>query len=182
MGTKITTKFIVGSEQGINALLYLGANITREKFAGKVTKQELDAYIDTNFNQGSIIIELNSFSNEYVIVYADGEPAGYGRVTTKGVRPELFKDKTLARIADFGVLARYDNSLIQKSLFEKCLSTTRMPQVIWISTCENDPYLAFFESYGFQQDIRITAPQEWSLPPVYLVKEKLEFQADLPQR
>src|SRR4051812_38470118 len=99
METKIITKFTIGTEQGINTLLFLTTAIARGKFTGKVPEQELEDYINVNFNRDSLMIELNSMSNQYLIVYADDEAAGYARVTSKGVRPDLFENKTLARIA-----------------------------------------------------------------------------------
>ena len=173
MATNIVTKFTIGTEQGINVLLFLTAAIAREKFAGKIPDQELEDYININFNKDALIIELNSLSNQYLMVYADDEPAGYARVTSKGSRPKLFDNKTLARIADFGVLAKYNDPLICKSLFEKCLSISTMQQVIWISENENNPYLDFFESYGFKRNVDITDTRELSPALVYLVKEKI---------
>ena len=172
MATKIITKFTVGTEQGIDVLLFLTAAIAREKFTGKIPDRELEDYINLNFNEDALRAELNSMSNQYLVVYADDEPAGYARVTSKGERPELFDGKTLIRIADFGVLAKYNDTEINKSLFEKCLSISAMQQVIWISEFENNPYMGFFESYGFKRNADIKARQELSLPPVYLVREK----------
>jgi hypothetical protein len=172
MATKIVTKFTIGTEEGINALFFLTAATAREQFAGKIPDQELEDYIDVKFNKDALMVELNSMSNQYLIVYADDEPAGYARVTSKGERPHFFDNKTLVRIADFGVLAKYNDPLISKSLFEKCLSISTMQQVIWMSEHENNPYLDFFESYGFKRNVDITAPQELTLQPVYLVKEK----------
>lgn len=172
MVTKIVTKFIIGNEQGINDLLVITIAIAGERFKGKVPDQEFENYINTNFNKDALMIELNSMSNQYLMVYADDEPAGYARVTTKGIRPELFAQKTLARIADFGVLAKYTDPLISKSLFEKSLSISNMQQVVWISEFEGSPYLDFFESYGFKRNVEISAPEQLSIQPVYLVKEK----------
>jgi hypothetical protein len=173
MSNEIVTKFTIGTEQGISALLFLTEAIAREKFVGKIAGQELEDYISRNFNKDALMIELNSMSNQYLIVYADDEPAGYARVTSKGVRPAFFDNKTLARIADFGVLTKYNDPLISKALFEKCLSISTMQQVIWISEYENNPYLDFFEGYGFKRNVDITAPKELSLPGVHLIKEKI---------
>ncbi len=173
MTNKIVTKFTIGTEQGIEALLFITDTIAREKFTGKVPDQELEDYIKLNFNKHTLTIELNSMSNQYLIVYADERPVGYARVTTKGTRPQFFDGKTLIRIADFGVLAHYSDPLIHKSLFEKCLSISTMQQVIWISEYENNPYLEFFESYGFKRNADIIVPQELKLAQVYLVKEKV---------
>jgi hypothetical protein len=171
MATKIITKFTIGTEQGIKNLLFITSATAREKFVGKVPDRELEDYISMNFNKDALMIELNSMSNQYLMVYADDEPAGYARVTSKGARPELFDGKTLARIADFGVLAEYNDPLITKSLFEKCLSISTSQQIVWISEYETNPYLNFFESYGFKRNDDIIAPQELPLSPVYLIKE-----------
>jgi len=173
MATKIVTKFTIGTERGIDYLLFITKAIAREKFTGKIPDQELEAYINVNFNKDTLIVELNSMSNQYLIVYADDEPAGYARVTSKGTRPRLFDGKTLAKIADFGVLAKYSDPLISKQLFEKCLSICTMQQTIWISDYQNSPYADLFKSYGFKRNIDINIPQELSLPPVYLVKENV---------
>jgi hypothetical protein len=172
MATKIVTKFIIGNEQGINDLLVITSTTARERFKGKVPDQELENYINANFSKDALMVELNSMSNQYLMVYTDDEPAGYVRVTSKGTRPEFFAKKTLARIADFGVLAKYNDPLISKSLFEKGLSISNMQQVIWISEFEGSPYLDFFESYGFKRNSEISVPQVLSIQPVYLVKEK----------
>jgi hypothetical protein len=172
MATKIVTKFIIGNEQGINDLLVITSTTARERFKGKVPDQELENYINANFSKDALMVELNSMSNQYLMVYADDEPAGYVRVTTKGTRPEFFAKKTLARIADFGVLAKYTDPLISKSLFEKSLSISSMQQVVWISEFEDSPYLDFFESYGFKRNIEISVPKVLPIQPVYLVKEK----------
>jgi len=172
MKTNIITKFTIGTEQGINSLLFLSVAIAREKFAGKIPDQELEDYINKNFNKDTLMIELNSMSNQYLIVYADDEPAGYARVTSKGARPEIFSNQTLARVADFGVLTKYNDPLFSKSLFEKCLSISSMPQVIWISEYRNNPYLTFFESYGFSKNTEINDTHELNLIPVNLVKYK----------
>lgn len=172
MTTTITTKFTIGTEQGINALLFLSAALAREQFSGKVPNLELEKYISTNFNKDMLMEELNSMSNQYLIVYADDEPVGYARVTSKGVRPEIFDGKTLARIADYGVLAGYNDPLITQSLFEKCLAISTMQQVIWISEYDTNPYLEFFESYGFKRTVEISVPPGLPLLPVYLFKNK----------
>lgn len=173
MATKIATKFTIGTEEGINVLFFLTVATAREQFAGKIPAQELEDYISRNFNKDTLMVELNSMSNQYLIVYADEEAAGYAKITSKGLRPEFLDHKTLVRIADFSVLAKYDDPLISKSLFDKCLSISTMQQVIWISEYENNPYLAFFESYGFKRNADIIVPKELSLSPVYLVKEKV---------
>ncbi|WP_114940660.1 N-acetyltransferase [Mucilaginibacter endophyticus] len=173
MPDKIVTKFTIGNRDGFDALLFISTAIAKEKFAGKIDDQGLQVYINRNFNESELLKELNSLSNQYLIVYVNDEPAGYAKVTSKGTRPTIFEGKTLARIADFGVLEKHNDPLIRKALFEKCLAISTAQQAVWISEYENSPHLDFFESYGFKRNTDIIAPKELPLPPVYLVKEKI---------
>jgi hypothetical protein len=109
METTIITKFTIATEKGIHDLLFLTEAMARERFAQKLSSEELESYISKNFNKGALTVDLNSMSNQYLTVYVDNEPAGYARITSRGVRPEAFDSKTLARIADFGILAKYND-------------------------------------------------------------------------
>ncbi|SEM72684.1 hypothetical protein SAMN05192574_101613 [Mucilaginibacter gossypiicola] len=168
---KVETKFVIGNKQGIDTLAFVAVATARQKFAEKISAQELDDYISTNFNQDVLMTELNSLSNQYLIVYLEGQPAGYARVTSKGMRPQIFDGKTLARIADFNILDEYNDEAVIKSLFEKCLSLTARQQATWINEYEFDPFLAFFEAYGFQRRNDIAVSKELVLTSVSLVKE-----------
>ncbi|QTE60499.1 hypothetical protein [Mucilaginibacter rubeus] len=83
----------------------------------------------------------------------------------------MFDGKTLARIADFNVLKEFSDDAVIKSLFEKCLSLTARQQAIWINEYEFDPFLAFFENYGFKRNNNIALAKELPLASVSLVKE-----------
>jgi len=172
MAKSIVTKFTIGTEQGINTVLSIGAATAMEKYTGKVPEDQLTAYIQNNFNAEVLHIEMNSMSNQFLVVYADGEPAGYARITSKGKRPQIFDKKTVMRIADFGVLHKFDDVQIKKNLFEKCVAVCNMQQVIWMSECSEHADLALFESYGFKKNTEIKDAHELALTPVYLVKDK----------
>lgn len=172
MENTILTRFAIGTEQGMNTLLFIGAATAKEKYAGKVPENILEEYIRSNFNPELLRVEMNNMSNQYVVAYANGEVAGYARITSKGKRPEIFEKETVARIADFFVLNRFEDVAIKKLLFEKCLLLCNMQQVIWISEYEGHPDLDLFESYGFRINIQINGRQELGLAPIYLVKEK----------
>ncbi|MDQ0640284.1 hypothetical protein QF042_003849 [Pedobacter sp. W3I1] len=170
MEYKIITKFTIGSEEGTNDLAFIAEALAREKFSGKIVDEQLEEYIQANFNKETLRAELNSMSNQYLIVYVDNEPAGYSKITSKGLRPEIFEHRTMAKITDFGVLKRYADPMIRKSLFDKSLMITTMQQVIWISDHENEN-IVFFETFGFKKDTRINITGELALQTVNLVKE-----------
>jgi hypothetical protein len=168
MSTNI--KFIIGSEQDINTLLFISKAIAREKYADIVAKDRLEAYIHENFNENVLYGEINDMSNQFLVVYADGEPAGYARITSKGRRPEIFYGKPMANITAFGILKKITDGDTKKHLFEKCLSACCRQQTIWISDYSGNADTEFFESYGFSKNEAITCSHELALKPVYLVK------------
>jgi hypothetical protein len=170
MGNSIITKFAVGTEHDIKTLLFIAAATAREKYGEKVREDRLEAYIQDNFNYTALPGEISSMSNQFLVVYSDGEPAGYARVTSKGPRPRLFDGKTVARIADFGILKKFDTVQVKKDLFEKCLAACGTRQIIWIGEYDGNPDLEFFESYGFKKDTKLTDLHEFGLAPVYLIK------------
>jgi hypothetical protein len=172
MENTIVTRFCIGTEQGQTTLLHIGVEAAKEKFTGKVPASKLETYIGQHFNYGVLDAEMNSMSNQFLVVYADGMPAGYARITSKGERPEIFKGKSVIRIADFAVLKKYNDIEVKKNLFEKCLSVCGLHQIVWISECDRHPDLELFASYGFQRNTAVAGANELGLPLVYLVKAK----------
>jgi hypothetical protein len=168
---EIVTKFIIANKLGINTLHFLTAATARDQFAGSIPDLEVEEHITRRFNKDALIADLNNLSNQYLVVYADNEPAGYALMTTKGARPDLFLNRTMAKIADFSVLVKYNDPAISRSLLEKCLSVTKLQQVIWINVFEDHPYMSLFENYGFKTTNAITLPTDRLLPSVHLIKE-----------
>lgn len=171
MANSIVTKFTIGTEQGISTILSIGVETAWESYTGRAPEDQLAAYIRDSFNDEVLHVEMNSMSNQFLVVYADDEPAGYARITTKGERPEIFHNKTVARIADFAVLNKFDDVRIKENLFEKCLAVSNMQQVVWMSEYSDNADLAFFESYGFRRNTEIEDTHKLDLNWVYLVKE-----------
>jgi hypothetical protein len=172
MQTRIITKFTIGADRDLKTLLYIGEATAREKYTGRASEQEIEAHIQSNFNHKRLKAETSSMSNQYLVVYEDGEPAGYARVTSKGERPGQFEGKSAVRIADFSVLKKFRDDRLKAALLEKCLSVCGLQKITWISEYEGHPDLAFFETRGFRKSTTITGFDEFGLALVYLVNEK----------
>ncbi|SFO54554.1 spermine/spermidine N-acetyltransferase [Chitinophaga sp. YR627] len=171
MANRIVINFCIGTEQDRRTLSFIGRATAREKFSGKVPETEITAYIERNFSDHTLRGELNNISNQILVVFVDGEVAGYARVTTKGERPEIFQGKSVARIADFSVLERYHETATRKQLFEKCLCICKTKQVIWISEHEGTADMDLFTANGFIRSTAISGVNDLGLPLVYLIKE-----------
>jgi predicted GNAT family N-acyltransferase len=172
MESTIVTSFCIGTDECKKTLSFISAATAREKYTGKVPPAQLKDYIQKKFSTGALHVDMNSLSNQFLVVYADGEVAGYARVTSKGSRPEIFNGKSIMRIADFAVLKKFEDVQVKKSLFEKCLSVCNLQQIVWISEYDQNPDLEFFASYGFVKNSAVTGVNEVGLPLVYMVKDK----------
>jgi len=170
MANRIATNSCIGTEQDLKLLMHIGAAAARERYTDKVPKDQLDVYIQDNFSHHALRIEVNSMANQFLVVWANGEVAGYARVTTKGRRPEMLQGKSVIRIADFHVLERFNEVEVKKSLFEKCLCLCHAQQITWMSEFAGNADIAFFESYGFVTDTEMRDTNEWGIPVVYLIR------------
>ncbi|SEI50844.1 hypothetical protein SAMN05216327_102107 [Dyadobacter sp. SG02] len=103
----IITKFTIATDQGVEILLKLTRELTLEKYVSFLKRPVLDRYIAENFNRQTLIAEINSMSNQWLVVYADNVPAGYACITTRGLKPQQLDGKRAVRIADFGILSKF---------------------------------------------------------------------------
>ncbi|PUZ22599.1 N-acetyltransferase [Chitinophaga parva] len=145
----IITKFTLSSQPGLDVLHLLTQALAREKFAALLPRRTLDEYIARCFSKAALIAETNSMSNQWLVVYADDNPAGYARITSKGKRPQVLEGKQAVRIADFGILSSYTDLAVSNSLFEKCMAVCQPYEGIWINEYTANPLINFFESKGF---------------------------------
>ncbi|MEE1898620.1 N-acetyltransferase [Flavobacterium rakeshii] len=165
----VTTKFIIATEQGMDIMRTLTHQLAKEKFSSLIDKKTLDNYITENFNDKELITELNSLSNQWIVVYADDNPAGYVKITSKGIKPNSFEDKRAMRIADFGVLKKYDRPEIKHSLLKKCISVCKLYEGIWLNEYIYNPLIPFFEDNGFQKQTGNYEFEDLALSSVLLI-------------
>lgn len=170
MSAKIITKFTVATGDGIGNLMDLGAELARAKFQELVSKEILEKYISDHFAEKVLIEEVNSLSNQWLIVYADENPAGYVRITSKGSYPQNISGKRAIRIADFGILPAYSNPDVLNSLFQKSMQVCKGYEVIWLNEHISYPSMDFFIRNGFEKQEEDTSLDELPLPSVYLVR------------
>lgn len=172
MNTKIITKFTIATEQGLNILLMLTREIANEKFSNLLAVQVLDKYIADNFSEKNLIVEVNSMSNQWLVVYTDDEPAGYVRITSKGKRPERLEQKRSIRIADFGILNKYTDPMIRQSLFDKCMTVCKSYEALWINEYPENTLLDFFEMEEFIKENDNWQHDELHLASVCFIKDQ----------
>jgi hypothetical protein len=171
MDSKIVTKFTIATDQGMDALLYLTQAIAKEKFSSLLPQQQVEDYISKNFSGKVLMVEVNSMSNQWLVVYVDDNPAGFARITSKGERPKTLAQKRVIRIADFGIIKEYDTPAVRQSLFDKCSSVCKSYQAIWITEYTENPFISIFESEGFIKQNETSELTELPLQSICLVKQ-----------
>lgn len=167
----IITKFTVATEEGLEILLRLTRELATEKFTPLLGRQELERYIAENFNAKTLVVDINSMSNQWLVVYADQQPAGYARITANGIKPKPLLGKRAMRIADFGVLQKYQEQNIRHSLLEKCLAVCSSYEGIWINEYPGNPVVGLFENKGFIRQPDACQLDELPLASVCLIKQ-----------
>lgn len=168
---EIITKFTVATEEGVKLLLTLTEALALEKFASLVAPATLKNYIAQNFNKEALVAELNSMSNQWLMVYVDGIPAGYARITSKGTKPKVVEGHTAMRIADFAVLKAYAQKGVEQALLTKCLTVCRSYQRIWIHEQQDSALVALFEENGFSRLVEEMPLDNLPLKAAFFIRE-----------
>jgi len=171
----ITTKFTIATPENITMMHALTKAIAREKFSALLPENVLERYISDNFNEHELKDEMNSMSNLWLTAYSGTEPAGYARITSKGKRPESLGDKRFIRLADYGILNKFNDTATRQSLFNKCLSACQSYEGIWLNEYAENPLLAFFENNDFIRRQDTNNNFELPLPSVYLVRDHINL-------
>lgn len=171
MNASIITRFTIATRQGMEALLFLTQSITREKFVSLLSGDQVESYLFAYCSEQALMVEVNSLSNQWLVVYVNDQPAGFARITSKGERPAMMRQKRVIRLADFGVLKQYDHAEVRQSLLDKCLAVCKAYEAVWINEYTENPYLSLFESAGFTRQIGKHEIYELPLAAVFLIKE-----------
>ncbi len=165
----IVTKFALATDESTDILLKLVHELVTEKYSHVLDWQELQEYIEKYYNPKYFVSEMNSMSNQFLVVYVDNVAVGYAKVTSKGEVPESLNDKRAVRIADFSILQKYTDHKIQESLLQKCFSVCKYVDAIWINEYRKNPILEFFESRGFLRETETFELDEIPLPSIRMI-------------
>lgn len=149
----IKTKFTVASEEGVGVYRELAGKSIWQKYGAVVKAATIELHLDAQLNWERIVSELNTFSNQLVVVYVDDQPAGYAFLKGSGHTPEVLKNKRNICIAEFEVLDEYLAGKAKTVLLEKCLNICKSYEAIWF--CEQDnqqEMIQLFTAYGFYRE------------------------------
>ncbi|TXJ29111.1 MAG: hypothetical protein E6Q24_05400 [Chitinophagaceae bacterium] len=145
----IVSKFTVASEQGINDLFFLKEAKYKGMYRGIVQADKLDHYISQQLDYVNAVNELNALGNQMIILYVRNEPAGFAIIKKTGTYPDVLRGKRILNYSFFYIHPGYDDPETRASLWQKCLSVSKMQDAVWVELLQNDPLVPFLESCGF---------------------------------
>jgi len=147
----ITTKFAIATEQGLDTLTQLARMVDAETYTTQFTSSELDAYLSKKYHRNNLIANLNSLSNQYIIIYKEDTPVGYACISSAGTKPVNIKNEKAIKIVDLGILNLYKEEDIENILLEKCLSLSKIYSYIWIEVPVESKLIYLLKSNNFEQ-------------------------------
>lgn len=171
----IVSKFTLATDESTNMLLKLIIELASEKYGAVLEPQQLNGFIEKYYNPQYFISEMNSMSNQWLVVYVDNQAVGYARVTSRGKVPPAISGMRAVRIGDFSILEKYKEPRIKESLFEKCISVCRSVDAIWINEYIDNPVIEFFESKGFVKETGTFELDDIDLPSSCLIFKNKKY-------
>lgn len=173
MDNRIKTKFTVASEEGIADLQFLGETRGHEKYGALLNEEQMADYLFEKYNRDTIINNLNTFSNQLVIVYVDEKSVGYAFLTGRGSVPERLADQRVFYLQDFEVLNAFNEGEAKDRLMEKCITICKAYDAVTLTEkADEKEWIAFYEQYGFrQQESALSVIAGVSSPSILLIRE-----------
>jgi len=167
----ITTRFVVVNEASIQALLSLITKLAKEKYGQQLAGAQLDNYL-SRYTPQQLTSDINNFSNQWLMVYAGSEPAGYALITSAGKRPDHLPEKKVKKLTGFGVLQQYTDSGCIEALLKKCLQVGQSYDALWMHEYVGSPLLPYFKTNNFRQTGQQDTLEDLPLPGIYLIRRK----------
>nr|WP_314495729.1 hypothetical protein [uncultured Chryseobacterium sp.] len=159
---EIISKFVIGSDQGIDELFELKKAYIRHSYSRAVSSELIENYIRENFDRRKMINILNDFSNQVIMVYADQQPAGYCFFKSGSSYREDTEQK-MTEITELIILSEYDLPEIKKSLWNKVKTAIQFTENIWINLYDLDKQIPFLEENKFLL-VKKAVSEPFSLP------------------
>lgn len=160
---EIVSKFVVGSDQGVDEFFDVKKAFIRNSYQEIVSSEIIENYIKEHFDHRKMINVLNDFSNQLIMVFADQQPVGYCFFQTGSSYPEASESQKMTAIKEFSILQEYDLPEVRPSLWNKVRSAIQFADSLWINIAKNDSKIQFFKDQKFVF-VKDTVLEPFNLP------------------
>jgi hypothetical protein len=139
------------SSKDLETLVSISRDTFRETFAKDNTPENMQQYLDENFNPEKLARELHNEYSEFYFALADDKIIGYLK-TNRGPAQTTAQDDSFLEIERIYVLKEYHGKQAGQILFDTALSRARElgMKYIWLGVWEENPRaIAFYSKNGF---------------------------------
>ena len=122
-------------------------------YAAHNTKENMDQFLATQFAPEKLMEEVGAPRNTFLLVYVEGEPAGYARLFDNSELPRELAGSSAIEIARIYCEEHAKGKGAGKALIEACQATGKSMDKdwIWLSVWEqNHNAIGFYTKMGFE--------------------------------
>lgn len=122
-----------------------------ETFSEINTPENMEKYVQENFNTAQLTLEINNPDSPFYIAYSDNEPVGYLKLNQGNAQTETIKDETI-EIQRIYVLKAFHGKKLGQLLLDQAvkLAQEQGADYIWLGVWEeNHRALQFYAKNGF---------------------------------
>jgi diamine N-acetyltransferase len=124
-----------------------------ETFGYLNTKENMDKFLDEQFDHESLMDEVVEPGNTFLLVFDDEVPVGYAKMREGEKYPE-FGDSDSIEIARIYVINSVIGRGIGKELMRKCIFIAKelKKEIVWLGVWEkNNRAISFYKKWGFEK-------------------------------
>jgi ribosomal protein S18 acetylase RimI-like enzyme len=137
----------------VKLLQDIGIQTFYDTFAEVNTKADMDQYLEMNFNDARIILELADTDNLFFVAESNGQSAGYAKLR-KGTTPVELQGANAIELERLYVAKEFLGKRVGQALMDHCLSKAREENfnTVWLGVWENNlRAIAFYKKCGFEK-------------------------------
>ena len=129
----------------------IGIKCFTETFSEINTPENMEKYLQENFNTAQLTLEINNPDSPFYIAFWDNEPVGYLKLNFGNAQTETIKDDTI-EIQRIYVLKAFHGKKLGQLLLDQAIKVAQEYHVdyIWLGVWEeNHRALQFYSKNGF---------------------------------
>jgi ribosomal protein S18 acetylase RimI-like enzyme len=137
--------------EDLSKIQTIGIACFTETFSEINTPENMEKYLQENFNTAQVTLEISNPDSPFYIAYSDNEPVGYLKLNLGNAQTETIKDETV-EIQRIYVLKAFHGKKIGQLLLDQAIKVAEEYRVdyIWLGVWEeNHRALQFYAKNGF---------------------------------
>jgi diamine N-acetyltransferase len=132
------------TEKDYDSIIRIGRESIAESHQGSCSPEEMNEFLERDYNPDSITKELNDLSNIYHIIHCNNEPAGFSKIVLNASHPTI----------PFGNVAKLDRIYLKQKFYGQKLGLELLNFNIELSMRHNQAGMWLYTWVGNERAIR----------------------------